>query len=105
MKTTEAVIGWFGNRGYRIESACLLWHWEDGRLWFILSGQKDDPDIYDTDLGMVDMTKTHRDDGSPISIYELWDSVPVDEAPLAFRTLILSNNSSPQKRDTPRNGI
>jgi hypothetical protein len=75
------VLNWFGDRGISLKASALkMWLWRDNKLYFIVEGGG--VRIADTDEGMVDVTHTHRDDGSPILVYELYDSIPLAESPL-----------------------
>lgn len=49
-------------------------------MWFVVN-QPDEGDIDNTDRGYVDITYTHRQDGSSITCYELYESIPVKKAP------------------------
>lgn len=84
MKTTQQIVNWFGDRGVRIDPADIVWDWNDGKLWFVLK-QSDERDIENTDRGYVDITYTHRQDGSSITCYELYESIPVKKAPPEFQ--------------------
>lgn len=71
----SSVINWFGDRGVAVSQRELKhWHWEAGTLWFVISS---------TEEGMVDVTMTHDEQGNPIWEYELYDSIPIAESPLA----------------------
>ena len=79
--TKKQVLHWFGDRGIQFKAAALKkWLWRDNRLYFIISGAG--MYIADTDEGMVDVAQTHRNDGSPILVYELEDSIPLEASPL-----------------------
>lgn len=83
MKTKEDVLNWFGDRGVFMDPKCLKkWQWADGTLWFVIKGSSR-LHGHDTDAGCADMTKTHREDGSPILSYELYDTVPIAQSPFA----------------------
>ena len=43
MKTTQHVLNWFLDRGVFIKPSCIVWHWENGKMWFIVS-QPDEVD-------------------------------------------------------------
>lgn len=80
MKTAQDVSTWFGDRGVWVDPNHIIWHWENGKLWFVLD-QEDDSDIDNTERGCVDVTFTHRENGSSIWCFELYDSMPIKEAP------------------------
>jgi hypothetical protein len=80
MQTSQEVSIWFGDRGVWIDPTCIVWHWKSGKLWFSVN-QRDESDIDNTEEGCVDITFTHRENGSPIGCFELYDSIPVKMAP------------------------
>ena len=43
--------------------------------------QRDESDIENTEQGFVDITFTHRENGSPIGVFELYDSIPIKKSP------------------------
>ncbi len=80
--TKQQVLNWFGDRGVPIQKHELKqWYWEDGKLYFVV-----DPDnemeIVPTEPGEVGVTHTHDAEGNPILVYELYDSIPLEESPL-----------------------
>ena len=82
LDTKESVINWLGNRGFSVEERHLkLWHWENGKLWFVIKGVPNGYAI-NTDKGMVDVASTHDVEGKPILTFEIDDTVPIDESPL-----------------------
>jgi len=78
------VINWFGARGKLIKPSHLKkWHWEDRKLFFVIDSGGTNLSVGDTEKGKVDYTCTHREDGSPIIIFELYDELPIESTPLA----------------------
>jgi hypothetical protein len=84
MKTTQHVLNWFLDRGVFIKPSCIVWHWENGKMWFIVN-QPDEGDIDNTESGCVDITYTHAENGSPTECFEIYDSIPVKTAPPAVQ--------------------
>jgi hypothetical protein len=81
--TKRQVLNWFGNRGVALSSRDLrAWKWENGTLFFIIKSNGRNQHISDTEDGMVDITATHAEDGSPILFYELYGSKPIELSPL-----------------------
>ena len=79
--TTKQVVNWFGERGVALTARNLKeFHWQDGKLYFVVEGSAS---LADTDEGMVDVAETHTEDGKPILVYELYDSIPLEDSPLA----------------------
>lgn len=77
----EDILNWFGERGVSVPSRCLKhWYWSDGTLWFVISGMQPWEGM-NTGPGEVDMTYTHRDDGSAVDCFELYDTVPFSGSP------------------------
>lgn len=82
MWSKQQILNWFGDRGIPLESRQLKKScWKEGRLYFVVEGAEFF--IRDTEEGMVDVTATHNDEGKPILVYELDDSIPVEESPFA----------------------
>ena len=85
MKTTENILQWCGDRGIRIEPDAIVWYWRAGTLWLAVIEQHDDSDLEETPVGFVEVVRTHRDDGSSISCFEIDEEIPIWKAPPAFR--------------------
>ena len=74
--TKRQVLNWFVDRGEILKPGQLKrWHWEDGKLYFMIDGI--------TDPGQVDLAITHAEDGRPVLIYELEDLIPFEKSPFA----------------------
>lgn len=86
--TKEEVLSWFGDRGIEIPSSSLKkWFWRNGQLWYVVKGKQLN-DISETDDGYVDLTKTHRDNKSSISVFELETSLRIEQTPLHDEVII-----------------
>lgn len=101
MKTTKEVVAWFGDRGVCIEETSIVWHWQRGKLWFILD-QDDERDIFNTPTGCVDVTYTHREDGSSIIIFDPHDEISISKAPAAFRKKLEAYEAAKKISQTKR---
>lgn len=103
--TKDDVLRWFGDRGVFLNPKWLKkWSWEGQRLWFVINGADDFCEACDTEPGLVDYTYTHRDDGSPILIYELYDSVPMAESPFAKKETKKPKTENPMKAQACKGG-
>lgn len=99
MKTAKDVLKWCGDRDIRIDPETFVWHWMAGTLWLAMYDQGGDSDLFDTREGYAEVVRTHRDDGSSISCFELKEEIPVETAPTAFQKKYrdyLANKSSAQ---------
>jgi hypothetical protein len=101
MKTTQEVLTWFGDRGIRIEAADIVWYWKGRKLWFILN-QDEEHDICNTESGLVDITHTHRKDGSSIIIFEPYDEIAIEKAPAGFRKKLEAYEAAKKISQTER---
>jgi hypothetical protein len=82
-KSSEEVVAWFGNRGIEVLPVTLKkWHWQDGKLYYVIQGS-DGFGIPDTELGTVDVTYTHAEDGRALRSFEPYDCIPIARSPFA----------------------
>ena len=82
--TKTQVLNWFGDRGVPIEPSHLTkWHWEDGKLFYIIDSGGTNEYEWDTKNGMVDYAYTHDEDGSPIIMFERYGELPIESTILA----------------------
>lgn len=108
----ENILTWFGERGIHLYSTatkgCLhlsKFKWIDKKLFFVIKGTHDGwDDIEKTEVGKIDMCVTHRDDGSSIHIFELYNSYKatfkdIDEIVKRIKIKELEEEKANEKRN------
>lgn len=85
MKTTKDLLQWFAECNVWIDPYNIVWHWQDGTLWYIASDQPDLSQLPDTEAGHVDVVRTHARDGTAYTYFEPHAEILIEEAPVAIK--------------------
>lgn len=98
MQTTRAVLDWFWLRGVHIKPDSILWHWTEGKLWFVAVDRPDHSLLDDTERGYVCTAHTHDTEGEPLMFSEFTVDIPMEKAPAEFRMQFKSVGSTEGER-------
>lgn len=85
MKTTKDLLKWFTECNVWIDPYNIVWHWQDGTLWYIASDQPNLSELPNTNAGRVDVVRTHADDGTAYTYFEPHAEIMIEDAPVAIR--------------------